>query len=48
MARKTHRTPEEARNVILDAAESLMLEVGPAGLRISAVAKQAGLNQRTR
>jgi len=43
MARKTHRTPEEAQDAILDAAESLMLEVGPAGLRISAVAKKAGM-----
>lgn len=43
MARKTHKSPEEAQNAILDAAEKLMVEVGPAGLRISAVAKKAGM-----
>ncbi len=43
MARKTHKSPEDAQNAILDAAEALMLEVGPAGLRISAVAKKAGM-----
>ncbi len=43
MARKTHSSPEQAQNAILDAAEKLMLEVGPAGLRISAVAKKAGM-----
>jgi len=43
MARKNHRSPEEARNAILDAAESIMVDVGPAGLRISAVAKKAGM-----
>lgn len=43
MARKTHKSPEEARNAILDAAEKVILEVGPAGLRISAVAKKASM-----
>ncbi len=43
MARKNHRSPEEAKKVILDAAEALMVDVGPAGLRISAVAKKAGM-----
>ena len=43
MARKTHKSPEEAKQAILDAAESIMSEVGPAGLRISAVAKKAGM-----
>ncbi len=43
MARKTHKSPEQARDAILDAAEELMVEVGPAGLRISAVAKKAGM-----
>ena len=43
MARKTHRTPEEAKEAILDAAEKIIVEVGPAGLRISAVAKQANM-----
>jgi AcrR family transcriptional regulator len=41
MARKTHKSSEEARNKILDAAEKIVVQVGPAGLRISAVAKQA-------
>lgn len=43
MARKTHSSPEQAQQAILDAAEALMIEVGPAGLRISAVAKKAGM-----
>jgi AcrR family transcriptional regulator len=43
MARKTHSSPEQAQKAILDAAEGLMVEVGPAGLRISAVAKKAGM-----
>jgi len=43
MARKTHRSSEEAKQAILDAAESIMVDVGPAGLRISAVAKKAGM-----
>ncbi len=43
MAKKTHKSPEQARDAILDAAEELMVEVGPAGLRISAVAKKAGM-----
>lgn len=43
MARKTHKSPEQARDAILDAAEELMVDVGPAGLRISAVAKKAGM-----
>ncbi|NNC99863.1 MAG: TetR/AcrR family transcriptional regulator [Gammaproteobacteria bacterium] len=43
MAKKTHKSPEAARNVILDAAEEIVVAVGPAGLRISAVAKKAGM-----
>ncbi len=43
MARKTHKSPEEAREAILDAAEAIIVDVGPAGLRISAVAKKAGM-----
>ena len=43
MARKTHNSPEQAQKAILDAAEELMVDVGPAGLRISAVAKKAGM-----
>lgn len=41
MAKKNHRSPEEARDTILDAAERVIVDVGPAGLRISAVAKGA-------
>ena len=43
MARKTHKSPEAARTAIMDAAERIMTDVGPAGLRISAVAKAAGM-----
>lgn len=43
MARKNHGSPEDAKNAILDAAESILVEVGPAGLRLSAVAKKAGM-----
>lgn len=43
MARKTHRSPDAARNAILDAAEKIVVDVGPAGLRISAVAQAAGM-----
>ncbi len=43
MARKTHNSPQQAQEAILDAAEELMVEVGPAGLRLSAVAKKAGM-----
>ncbi len=43
MARKNHRTPEQAQNAILDASEALLAEVGPAGLRLSQVAKRAGM-----
>lgn len=43
MAKKTHSSPEAARTAILDAAEKIVVEVGPAGLRISAVAKAAAM-----
>ncbi|NND82255.1 MAG: TetR/AcrR family transcriptional regulator [Gammaproteobacteria bacterium] len=43
MAKKTHNSPEAARDAILDAAQKMVVEVGPAGLRISAVAKAAGM-----
>ena len=43
MARKTHKSSEEARESILQAAEDIVVEVGPAGLRISAVAKKANM-----
>ena len=40
---RTRRTVEEARSTILDAAEDIVREVGPAGLRITAVAQRAGM-----
>lgn len=43
MAKKTHPNPQAARDAILDAAEQLVLDSGPAGLRISAVAQLAGM-----
>ncbi|MBT8138908.1 MAG: TetR/AcrR family transcriptional regulator [Gammaproteobacteria bacterium] len=43
MARKTHKSQQAARTAILDAAEKVITGVGPAGLRISAVAKEAGM-----
>ena len=43
MAKKTHSSAEQARTAILDAAEQIVIDVGPAGLRISAVAKAAGM-----
>lgn len=43
MVGRTRRTVEEARTAILDAADSVLLEVGPAGLRVAAVAKRAGM-----
>jgi AcrR family transcriptional regulator len=43
LAKKTHKSPEQARDAILDAAEQIVVQVGPAGLRISAVAKKAGM-----
>lgn len=43
VATRTRRTVEEARAAILDAAEGVVREVGPAGLRITAVAEKAGM-----
>ena len=43
MAKKNYNSSEEARQAILDAAEQVVVQVGPAGLRISAVAKKAGM-----
>lgn len=40
---RTRRTVEEAQTAILDAAEDIVREVGPAGLRITAVAERAGM-----
>jgi AcrR family transcriptional regulator len=41
------RTAEEARKVILDAAEQRLAQVGPAGLRLQEVAKEAGVAHPT-
>ena len=41
------RTPEEARRVILDAAEAQMAKDGPAGIRLQDVAKAAGVSHPT-
>ena len=43
MAVRTRRTVEQARASILDAAEQVVREVGPAGLRITAVAERANM-----
>jgi len=40
---RLRRTVEEAQAAILDAAEEVVREVGPAGLRITAVAEKAGM-----
>ena len=43
MATRIRRSVEEARTVILDGAEQVLREVGPAGLRIKDVAQRAGM-----
>lgn len=43
MAKKNHKSSEEARNTILDAAEKLLVKSGLAGLKISAIANTAGM-----
>jgi len=45
--KRIRRTPEEARRVILEAAEADMAASGPAGLRLEAVAKAAGVSHPT-
>lgn len=42
MATRTRRSAEEAREALLDAAEQVVRESGPAGLRIQEVARIAG------
>lgn len=45
MSRKrVRRTPEEARRLILDAAQASMASRGPAGIRLQHVARAAGLS----
>jgi len=45
--KRVRRTPEEARRLILEAAEADMGASGPAGLRLEAVAKAAGVSHPT-
>jgi AcrR family transcriptional regulator len=45
--KRIRRTPEEARRLILNAAEADMAAGGPAGLRLEAVAKAAGVSHPT-
>jgi AcrR family transcriptional regulator len=42
--KRTRRTPEDARRVILDAAEEIMARTGPGGLRLQEVAEAAGVS----
>jgi len=46
-AKRIRRTPEEARRLILDAAEASMAVDGPGGLRLMNVAKAAGVSHPT-
>ena len=43
-AKRIRRTPDEARRVILDAAEEVMARTGPGGLRLQDVAEAAGVS----
>jgi AcrR family transcriptional regulator len=45
--KRIRRTPEEARRLILEAAEADMQKSGPAGLRLEAVARAAGVSHPT-
>lgn len=45
--KRIRRTPEEARALILDAAEACMAKAGPAGLRLQEVADVAGVSHPT-
>ena len=45
--KRVRRTPEEARRLILEAAEAGMAASGPAGLRLEAVARAAGVSHPT-
>ena len=46
-SKRIRRTPEEARSLILDAAEACMAKAGPAGLRLQEVAEVAGVSHPT-
>lgn len=41
MSQRVRRTPEKSRQLILDAAEAVVREVGPGGLRVADVARRA-------
>lgn len=45
--KRIRRTPEDARALILDAAEACMAKAGPAGLRLQEVAELAGVSHPT-
>jgi AcrR family transcriptional regulator len=45
--KRIRRTPDEARRVILDAAETSMATTGPAGIRLQDVAAAAGVSHPT-
>ena len=45
--KRIRRTPEEARSLILYAAEACMTKAGPAGLRLQEVAEVAGVSHPT-
>ncbi len=47
MAKRIRRTPEDARKIILDAAEAAMAAEGPAGIRLADVARAAGVSHPT-
>lgn len=44
---RKRRSSDEAREAILDAAESMLREVGPAGIRLQEVAKAVGVSHPT-
>jgi AcrR family transcriptional regulator len=46
-AKRTRRPPEEAKRLILDAAEVQLRDHGPAGLRLQEVAAEAGVSHPT-
>jgi AcrR family transcriptional regulator len=43
-AKRLRRTPEEARRLILDAAQALIAKTGPEGLRLQDIAAAAGVS----
>lgn len=43
MTRRVRRTPEEARQLILEAAEALLIEGGPRAVEVRAVAQRVGM-----